>query len=803
MLRARWYKVLHDLLGSKIRTVLIVLSMAVGLFAVGIILSARDILSAGLASSFAAINPSSGVVHTMELFDEDFLTSVRAMRDVQEADARRTIGARIETAPGSWRNITLFVVADYDDIRVNKISPQAGAWPPPTRQILIERSALSVIDAQVGDVVRIKMPNETQRDMLISGIAHDPAQMPAQLDGTPYGYVSFDTLEWLGEPYGFNELDVISSRPQDKRWSQAVVNQVKDKAERSGYTIPLTMTVDPGQLPMDSILQGILLLMGFLGVLSLLLSIFLVVNTVSALLAQQKRQIGVMKAVGGSTLQILGMYLVMVMAYGVLALVVAIPLAMEGARLLSQGLAVYFNFDLPASLDIPPQVILLQVAIGLVLPVLASVFPFLSGLRISPAEAMSSYTMGRGRFGRNWIDRLLSGRNLWFLRGAPVRSVLLSARNTFRNKGRLILTLITLTLGSAIFISVFNVRASLTQTVNDMIKWFDCDVMVTFDRPYRAARVQHDAWSIPGVTSTDVWLQLPTRRVRPDKSEGDMLYMFAPRLGPDSLISSPGITAGRWLLPEDQAAIILSSDVFQKEPDLKLGGDVVLKIYGEERTFKIVGISLGSSYASMLFANYDYMARISDRVGEADALFIRTQAHDADSVNAASQALERQLDRVGVGVDTVSTWNKERGEAEAIFDVIVSLLLIMAVLLALVGGLGLMGTMSINVLERTREIGVLRAIGAPNRGVAQVFILEGVGIGLLSWALGSLLAIPMTRGLNEAVGGAIMGFPLSYSYSTPGLWLWLVTVILLSALASFIPARNASRLTVREVLAYE
>jgi putative ABC transport system permease protein len=127
----------------------------------------------------------------------------------------------------------------------------------------------------------------------------------------------------------------------------------------------------------------------------------------------------------------------------------------------------------------------------------------------------------------------------------------------------------------------------------------------------------------------------------------------------------------------------------------------------------------------------------------------------------------------------------------------------MAILLALVGGLGLMGTMSINVLERTREIGVLRAIGAPNRGVSSVFILEGVVIGLLSWLMGAGLAIPMSQGLNQALGQVVMGSPLTWAYSVPGLWLWLVIVVILSVLASFIPARNASRLTVREVLAYE
>ena len=173
------------------------------------------------------------------------------------------------------------------------------------------------------------------------------------------------------------------------------------------------------------------------------------------------------------------------------------------------------------------------------------------------------------------------------------------------------------------------------------------------------------------------------------------------------------------------------------------------------------------------------------------------------AVEALSNELERHLEAQGVKIGTVSSMQSERTEAEAIFNSVVALLLVMAFLLALVGGLGLMGTMSINVLERTREIGVLRAIGAPNRGVAAVFIREGIAIGLLSWILGALLAIPMSRALNAAAGGAMMGMPLSYSYSMPGLWIWLAAVVMLSAFASYLPARNATRLTVREVLAYE
>ncbi len=802
MLRARWYKVINDLFGNKTRTLLIVLSMSVGLFALGIILSARTILSEGLAESFAAINPSSGTVRTTELFDEEFLESVRSMKDVQEADARRQISARVRTELGEWKNLTVFVVADYDDIRVNKVSSQSGVWPPPEREMLIERAALSVIDAQVGDVVLVRFPNDTERKILIAGSAYDPAQLPAQIDGTPYGYITFDTLEWFGEPYGFNELHVLATHAQDKDWAQQVVNRVKDKAEKSGYTIPLSMIAEPGQLPMNDVLQGILLLMGLLGVLSLFLSIFLVVNTVSALLAQQKRQIGVMKAVGGSTFQILGMYLVMVLAYGVLALLIAIPLGMAGARELSSALAVFFNFEI-YSTEVQPLTIKIQVVIGLILPVLASLIPFISSLRISAAEAMSIYSISKGRFGKNWIDQILSGSNLWFTRDLSLRSLLLSVRNTFRNKGRLTLTLITLTLGSATFISVFNVRASLSSTVEDMIKWFNCDTMLTLDRAYRAERLNREALSVPGVEKTDVWIQLPTRLVRSDDSESGMIYMFAPTVKPDSLIVSPTIAEGRWLAEGDDNAVVVPSAFLQDEPELELGGNIVLKVNGKEYTFKIVGTYIGMAFLPVVYANYDYMTRITNRIGEADALMISTRDHDPVSVDAATRMLEAHFESVGIRVSMLTTINMERRDAEASFDAIVALLLVMAILLALVGGLGLMGTMSINVLERTREIGVLRAIGASNRGVAMVFIREGIVIGLMSWVMGAILAIPTSQGLNQALGQAVMGVPLTYSYSLPGMWLWLVVVVLLSILASFIPARTASRLTVREVLAYE
>jgi putative ABC transport system permease protein len=804
MVGSRWYKILNDLWSNKMRTVLIVLSIAVGLFAVGTIVSAQTILSTEMDKSYAAINPSSGTVRTLELFDEDFVRSVRAMREVQDADARRTINARIQIGPSEWENLIIFAIEDYDNMRVNKVWPHSGAWPPPEREILVERAAIDLLNAQVGDVVLIETPDEKKRALRIAGLAHDMAQLPAQIDGTPYAYISFDTLEWFGEPHGFNELYIVVQEPDSagasKDYAQDIVNEVKNKAERSGLTIPLSMAAEPGQIPLDDILQAVLMLMGTLGVLSLFLSAFLIVNTVSALLTQQKRQIGVMKAVGARTGQTIGMYLVMVMIYGLIALTIAVPLSITGSRELCHFMAAMFNFDL-GTLDVPPHALVIQIVVGLLVPVLASLYPFLANLRVTAAEAMSTYRMGKGRFGVGLIDRLLAGSNLWFARRILMRPWLLSLRNTFRSKGRLALTLITLTLAGATFVSVFSVRDSLFRTVDDIMRLWNFDATIALTRPYRIEKIEREAQRVPGVAKTDTWIQLAARRVRPDGDESGAIYLFAPRAGSD-LVNSPVIVQGRWLLPEDDNAVVVSTLMLKEEEDIALGDEIVLKIEGREKSYRVVGVCIGFMMP-MAYVNYPYVAHATGGVGRASTLLVAAEHHDPEAVAETMTALETHFDDVGLRVHSITTMVQERAEAEASFNIIVALLFIMSVLLAVVGGLGLMGTMSINVLERTREIGVLRAIGAPNGGVARVFIMESVFIGVMSWLIGSALAFPMGKSLSDAVGITVMGTALSFSFSMTGVWLWLVVVVVLSALASFVPARNASRLTVREVLAYE
>jgi putative ABC transport system permease protein len=130
-------------------------------------------------------------------------------------------------------------------------------------------------------------------------------------------------------------------------------------------------------------------------------------------------------------------------------------------------------------------------------------------------------------------------------------------------------------------------------------------------------------------------------------------------------------------------------------------------------------------------------------------------------------------------------------------------LIVMSAIIGCVGGLGLMTTMSLNVLERRREMGVLRAIGATPRVVAAMVIVEGLVVGLLSWAIAALLAWPVSKFVGDTMSGMMFHGGMDFTFEPLGLVIWLVVTVALSVVASFVPAWRASRATVREALAYE
>jgi putative ABC transport system permease protein len=803
VLSPRWRKVLRDLWLNKNRTIVVMLSIAVGVFAVGTIASSYIILSRDLTEAYLATNPAHATIWTFDSFDEDVIEAVEGMKEVAQAEGRRRVSVRVQTGPDEWQLVWLVAIADFDDIKIDQFSSAGGAWPPPDNEMLIERSTLGLLKAKMGDTMVVKTPEGKQRQMRIAGLAHDLNASMFAFDGVGYGFITEDTLDWLGQSRDYNELRLtVAENADDRAHIQQVADKARDKVEAGGRLVWYTFVPQPGKhMFLDPLIQAIALIMGAMGLLSLLLSGFLVVNTISALLAQQTRQIGMMKAVGARTPQIISMYLLTVAIFGVLALVIAVPLGAVGAYYFSRFIAGFLNFDV-TQYRLPPEILLTEVAVGLIVPLVAALYPVIMGTRVTVREAVSEYGLGKGQFGTSWVDRLLLNvQNLGGLRQVLARPLLISLRNTFRRKARLTLTLLTLILGGAIFITVFSVRVSMLGTLDSWLDYFRYDVAVQFERDYRTERIIRETQKVPGVVKAEVWAFYNARRERPDGSNSDNIILYAPPA--DTQLVKPSVVEGRWLRPDDENALVVNSIMLRDETDLKVGDEVILKIEGKDTSWQIVGVVTGGMPMATMFTNYPYFTRVTNDVGRGEWVFATTAAHDLDTQTQVAQALEEHFEYIGMDVGATAKIEEEMAEVEAFFEVIVVLLLSMAFLLAVIGGLGLMGTMSINVLERTREIGVMRAIGASNKSVRRIFIVEGVLIGVISWAVGAMLAFPLSRLLGDAIGHQFLNTPLNHVFSIEGALLWLFLVIILAALASFLPAWNASRLTVREVLAYE
>ncbi|NJL05762.1 MAG: FtsX-like permease family protein [Chloroflexaceae bacterium] len=797
MFSPRWSKVLRDIWGYKTRTLLVVLSIAAGVFAFGTIITSRENVLKNLQTQFLASNPASATISvgTDDLFDTVLLENLRRVDGVGAAEGIRRVQARIQIAPNVWEDIELHVLPD-DGIRsVNMVQPYAGVFPPPNNALVIERAALSKTGAQLGDSVQISLAGGKTRTMPIVGLAHDLTLPPAPVAGKAFGYINAPTLEWLGLERGYNEVIIsVAEEPRNTDHIWEVAEQTAQRIERSGRTVTATDVPPPLQHPAEDILQTILLILAGLGLLSLVLSSFLIINTTSAILSQQVRQIGMMKAIGATTAQISWLYVGLLLLLSVLALCVALPLAALGARGFTAFLANQLNFDVQ-DFRMPLWAVLLQAAAAILIPVLTGLPIILSSARITVRQALDNNI---GTPSQSRLDRLIEG-----VRGLS-RPTTLALRNTFRRKGRLIRTITALTIAGAIAIGVLSVRTSLDQTLDDAMATRKYDIEVQLGRSYRAAAIEPLAMQVDGVDYAEGWGLTRAIPTRSDGSEGEAVTVYAPPAG--TALFVPNIEQGRWLLPDDEYALVVSSNFLLKEPDAQLGASVRLSIDGVERDWQIVGISRETSppaNPARAYLNYATFTRIAGQVGHVNSLHIVTTSRDPTQHAQVAQALEAHFDQQNISVRLIRTSTYERTILTERFNILTIVLTTMALLIGMVGALGLMGTMSMNVMERNREIGIMRAVGASDGIVQQIVLTEGVLIGLLAWLSGTLLSLPFSRVMAMQIGYALLNQPLSYAYAVWALLLWFIIVLLLAMLASAVPARNASRMTIREVLTHE
>lgn len=798
MMRPRWQKVFADIWGHKFRSLLVVASITIGLFAAGLIVSMNLIISQDMKAGYRAINPANIQIFASP-FDQDLVDSVRHIDGVRQAEGVQTLTLRVLNTKGEWQPIELKAIPDIEKMEINLVSLKQGIWPPQDRQVAIDVYRLGEVSRGVGSTIQVELPSGKIRELSVVGVTHDQTIGSVGAGGfflaPVQGYITLQTLEWLDAPTLMNRLYVtVRDNPTDRTHLQEIANRVIHTVEAGGNVVVFSQVRPEDDHPNRVYVDAISAVLVVLGFLVMFLSAFLITNTLAALLNQQVNHIGIMKAIGARRGQIIAIYMSLIFVYGLTAFAIALSLSGWAAYALMENFAGAINIDLQG-FRIETSVIWLELGIALVIPQLAGIIPILNGTRISVVEALSGLSQNKPRDKKS---------NRESFRRLP-RPVLLSLRNTFRRPGRLFLTLLTLTLGGAIFIATFNVQSSLTKYIERIGHYFLADVTVNLSDSARIAEIEQIIRGVPGVRHVEGWAATAAVLVKSDSTPGESVSLLAPPSS--SRLVDPVILEGRWFQPGDDASIVVNERFRETFPNLQPGDQIMVKISGKEKVLTVIGFfqMAGKSGGYLAYTTYEYLSVVIHQNNRANSFRVVASQENMtiEAQKTLGREIETRLKGRGYRIADVQAGRSLTSTTASGLNILTGFLMMMAILIAIVGSIGLAGTMSLNVLERTREIGIIRAIGASDRSVMELVMVEGLLIGLMSWLFGLLLAFPVSALMANAIILALFGATADFTFTPIGVILWLVVVVILSVLASVGPARNATRLTIREVLAYE
>jgi putative ABC transport system permease protein len=608
---------------------------------------------------------------------------------------------------------------------------------------------------------------------------------------------------------------VVTGDRFDEAHIRNVAAEVRQLVESQGHTVRKLDVPAPGKHPHSDLMRLLLLAMSGFGLFALLLSGVIVVNLLTALMAAQVRQIGVMKTIGATRWQIARIYFGQALLLGVAAIVVAVPLGMLGSRALCRYLAVFLNFDIN-SFAVPLWVYLLVAVVGIIVPLAAAAYPVWKGSGVSVREALADFGVGQHAFGNSRLERALAGV------GGMTRPLLLAIRNSFRRRARLVLTLLTLAAGGLFFMAALNVRASLIYSLDRLFDTRKYDLAVNLGTMQPFEKVARAARKTSGVKLAEGWIMTQASIAAETNSApsgdggghsggGGMHGAGAPPTNSFTVVGLPqnaallklDILEGRALQPDETDTIVLNSTLANRNPQSKVGSTINLQMGPAQKLWRVVGVAQESFSPPTAYVPLKYFEVAGGHVGMVNSLRLSLENSDAEAINSVKASLDKNLEQEGVRAQSSSSKADGRFGFDQHMVMIYIFLIVMSCILAGVGGLGLMTTMSLNVLERRREMGVLRAIGASPKLIWLIVVSEGAVIGLLSWALAAIAAWPVSKAIGNLLVKMAFKSGLDFLFEFRGVLIWLAVSIVLCVVASFLPAWNASRCSVREAIGYE
>lgn len=800
----RWRKLARDVWLTRGRILSMIAAIAVSVAAVAAFLTARAVLDAEVSGNYLAQSPASATLHVPSGVTEADVATALSQPGVTGAVARGTLLTRVKVGGGSWQPLPLLVSAPDDPQTISTATVEQGTWPPPPSGVFLERTALPFLGIQVGQEVRVRTPGGPEVSMTVAGSFHDAGVAPASQERAAYGRVTTSAFAELGQRQLLNELKILVSDASGPSADPSVIETaaqgVAVKLAAQGSPVTRIDIPPPLRHPHYGQMLTVSLMLLTFSVIALLLSSILVATMLGGLLTAQIRQIGAMKAVGARTGQILAMYLSLAAAIAAVATALALYPGLALGGLLAEQASGLLNLDI-SSPGAPAWVIVVVLSAGIGVPALVALFPLLRAARRSVREAIDEHGRVPGRMAE------AVGSHLARLPGVG-RTQVMAARALMTRPGRLALTVGLLALAGAAFLTGLNTATGWDALAKQGVVNRHYDLEVRLAKPADAKSLLAAVDGVNGVVATEAWNRtavavtnpglVDVAHVYPDDSHGSFTVMAPP--ADTALITLP-LQSGRWLNPDDQGSIVLNTLALAAQvPGVEVGDTITLTMDGRPTRWKVIGVvSDFGTQAAAYVTDTDYAAA-SNATGEASMVRVVTDTTDAVGRRAVLDRLESTLGSSGFAVEAAFATDDLRSALDGHVFVLIEALLAIAILIGFVGLLGLGSAVSTSVTERTREFGVMTAIGATPQAIRRIVSTEGILTGIVGLVIATIAAIPLTAAFGDFLGNTAFRQSLPFTMSIEPLLIWVVFTFAGALLATSAAASRAARLTVREAL---
>lgn len=782
-------KAYRDVTGRRVRSLLTLLGILIGVGGVVAIVSTGQNLARAQQSAYADASQAD-ISYWVWNAPASLPRALNEIENVRVSELRADFFTRCRWEGGA-REVYLHGVQDFDNMQVDRIFLRAGRLPQNDGEIVIEESARTVIPLQFGDTLACRgSSGQPDRTFTLVGAIQTPNYPSASLLDYATMYAPLGDVTRLMSATGANGLLI---KVDDISLANDTARDVSQLFDRRQIQRQAPVVRDPENYIGKRELDALLAVLAIFSVVGLITSGFLVANTLAAIVTEQVSEIGVLKAIGGTRAQVLLVYLLSALVYGV----VGTALGLMVGAFASWRLMVFIGtlLNLTVDFQISPLGIALGALVGIGVTLAAGMIPAFSATRIPVKRALESYGI-TPTYGQGKLDRLL--RRIVAL--PPLAAM--SVRNLARRPSRAIVTMLVIGVAVATSLAAQAVSATVDTAIDDLFQTYRADAWVWFGE-YVGDNMRAALTSVEGVERAEVWSLQNAWVSKQANGASEAARARIWGLPADTELYIPKLVEGRWYSAGSNDEAVISTDLVESL-GVRPGDPIQVDTAGERRTFRVVGITidnsvfLGSEVAGKVFIPETIVARMQRREGWATFFAARFSRHDVEGVQTQLDEITRTFKRYQIGSDSAVREVEGAREQTRILTIALGA---MSLLVGLIGALGVVNTITLNVLERRREIGVLRSIGASDLNVMQAFLTEGLAFGIGGWVIGILLGFPLGLVLTRVMEAVL--FHLNFVFTPQMVLISLVFALGITGGASLIPALAAARMKVKQVLRYE